>query len=68
MPRQRGVLLSQREETAVGIPSVDPDRFKHLPEPIRLDDMVTSQDATTYPEEKTDELREVEWLIRTTGF
>ena len=49
------------------VSSKDPDRFRRLPAPIRVEDMIATHDATTHPEEKPDELREVEWLIRTTG-
>jgi hypothetical protein len=55
------------EEVPMDVTPKDPDRFKHLPAPVRLEDTVSTHDATTHPEEKPDELREVEWLIRTTG-
>ncbi|MEP6816879.1 MAG: hypothetical protein ABI873_15155, partial [Marmoricola sp.] len=45
----------------------DLDRYRRLPEPIRLDDLRTSADVVPHPDEGSDELREVAWLIRTTG-
>jgi|tagenome__1003787_1003787.scaffolds.fasta_scaffold13721478_1 hypothetical protein len=42
-------------------------RYAHLPEPIRLDQTVTSSEAGPHPEEKDDYWREVEWLLRVTG-
>ena len=43
----------------------DPQRFKHLPEPVKFEDMITSQDAVDHPEEKRDDVRETEWMLRT---
>jgi hypothetical protein len=48
-------------------PPLDPDRFKRLPEPVRLEDTVTTTDSVVVTPEKNDELREVEWLLRSTG-
>jgi hypothetical protein len=42
-------------------------KYARLPEPIRLEDMRTSADAVSHPDEGNEELREVAWLIRTTG-
>jgi len=42
-------------------------KYAHLPEPIRLEDTVTSSEAGPHPEEKDDYWREVEWLLRVTG-
>jgi hypothetical protein len=46
---------------------LDPAVFKRLPEPVRLDDTITSEDTLVVAPEKNDELREVEWLLRSTG-
>jgi hypothetical protein len=43
------------------------NKYAHLPEPIRLDQTVTSSEAGPHPEEKDDYWREVEWLLRVTG-
>jgi len=40
-------------------------RFKKLPEPVKLEDTITSQDAVDHPEEKRDDVRETEWMLRT---
>jgi hypothetical protein len=40
-------------------------RFKQLPEPVRFEDLITSQDAVDHPEEKRDDVRETEWMLRT---
>jgi hypothetical protein len=42
-------------------------KYAHLPEPIRLDQTVTSTESGPHPEEKDDYWREVEWLLRVTG-
>ncbi len=41
--------------------------YRHLPEPIRLEDTITSEEAREMPREKDDYWREVEWMLRTTG-
>ena len=46
---------------------VEPGTYAHLPEPVDPEDMVTSEEATPIPEEKDDYLREVEWMLRTSG-
>jgi hypothetical protein len=43
----------------------DPQRFKQLPEPVKLEDTITSEDAVDHPEEKRDDVRETEWMLRT---
>ena len=42
-------------------------RWARLPEPVRLEDTVTSAEVTVYPTEKDDYWREVEWMLRVTG-
>lgn len=42
-------------------------RYARLPDPIRLEDTVTSVDVVVQPEEKDDYWREVEWMLRVTG-
>ena len=42
-------------------------RYAHLPEPIRLEDTITSAEVQAVPEEKDDYWREVEWMLRVTG-
>ncbi len=44
-----------------------PNPYARLPEPIPVEEMITSQPDGDPPAEKNDELREVEWLIRTAG-
>ena len=41
--------------------------YRRLPEPVRLEDTVTSEEATVMPEEKDEYWREVEWMLRVTG-
>jgi hypothetical protein len=45
----------------------DPDaqRFKKLPEQVKLEDTIASQDVVDHPEEKRDDVRETEWMLRT---
>ena len=43
------------------------NRYRTLPEPIRLEDTVTSLDVTPVQPEKDDYWREVEWMLRITG-
>lgn len=45
----------------------EPGRYAHLPAPIRLEDTVTSEEASAHPPEKDDYWREVEWMLRVTG-
>ena len=46
-------------------PDSEPDRFRTLPEPIELEDTIASQDVVDHPEEKRDDVRETEWMLRT---
>jgi hypothetical protein len=48
---------------------VDPpvSKYAHLPEPVRLEDTVTSAEAQAIPDEKDDYWREVEWMLRVSG-
>jgi DnaJ-domain-containing protein 1 len=39
-------------------------RFTTLPEPVRRDQLRTAQQVEPEPEELLDELREVQWLLR----
>jgi len=54
---------------AVDAPDPRPgsSKYAHLPEPIRLEDTVTSADVQPVHEEKDDYWREVEWMLRVTG-
>jgi hypothetical protein len=45
---------------------LDPQQFRALPEQVSLDDTVTSAD-TVVVASTDDELREVNWLLRTAG-
>ena len=45
---------------------VDPERFRALPEPVRLEDTITSED-TVVVDSLDDEYREVSWLLRVGG-
>jgi len=38
-----------------------------LPEPLELEDTITSVDVVVPQEEKDDYWREVEWMLRVTG-
>jgi hypothetical protein len=42
-------------------------KYARLPDPVRPEDMRTSADVVDHPDEGNAELREVAWLIRTTG-
>jgi len=46
---------------------MDGERWKHLPQPIRLEDTVTTSEASSLPSEKDEYWREVEWMLRVTG-
>jgi hypothetical protein len=43
------------------------NKYARLPEPVKPEDMVTSLDVEPVPEQKDDRLRELEWLLRTSG-
>lgn len=43
------------------------NKYAHLPDPIRVEDMVTTVDVTPVPAEKDDYWREIEWMLRTSG-
>jgi hypothetical protein len=50
------------------VPSAAPtSKYAHLPEPVRLEDTVTSAEAQAVPEEKDEYWREVEWMLRVSG-
>ena len=40
------------------------ERYRHLDEPVRADELVTSVDVRPAQPEKDDQLRETEWLLR----
>lgn len=42
-------------------------RFRRLPEPVRLEDTVTSEDVTVVAPEGDESLRENAWMLRTAG-
>ncbi|CAN5339002.1 hypothetical protein BH18ACT9_BH18ACT9_22460 [soil metagenome] len=42
-------------------------KYARLPEPIRIEDTITSCETMVPPEEKDDYWREVEWMLRVTG-
>jgi hypothetical protein len=46
---------------------VEPGAYTRLPEPIRIEDTITSVEVDPAPEEKDDYWREVEWMLRVTG-
>lgn len=46
---------------------LDPAQFTRLPEPLDLDDTVTSSDSVVVAPEEDEGLRENEWLLRTAG-
>jgi hypothetical protein len=45
----------------------EPGKYARLPQPIDPEDMVTSAEATPIQTEKDDYLRELEWMLRTSG-
>ena len=45
--------------------NTDASRFKHLPALVKVEDMIASHDVMDHPEEKGDDLREAEWMLRT---
>ncbi len=45
---------------------IDPERFRVLPEAVALENTITSQD-TVVVESADDELREVNWVLRSAG-
>ena len=51
---------------ATGGRGVDPERFRSLPEAVRLEDTMTSED-TVVVDSVDDEYREVTWLLRVGG-
>ncbi|MFC8596892.1 MULTISPECIES: hypothetical protein [unclassified Isoptericola] len=51
-------------------PSNGPDpreRYRHLDAPAAPDELRASLDVSPVPDQKDDELREAEWLLRTVG-
>lgn len=47
---------------------MDPEKdFSKLPEPVRLEDTITSQDVTTPVPEDDEAFRENAWMLRTAG-
>ena len=42
-------------------------RYARLPDPIRPEDLRTSTDVVSHPDDGSDDLRERAWLIRTAG-
>jgi hypothetical protein len=43
------------------------EKYRTLPEPVHLEDTITSADADPVPDEKDDYWREVEWMLRVAG-
>lgn len=41
--------------------------WTRLPEPIRLEDTITSAQASPLPDERDGAWHEVEWMLRTSG-
>jgi hypothetical protein len=44
-----------------------PSKYARLPEPIRFEDMRTSQDAVSHQDDGSDDLHERAWMLRTAG-
>lgn len=42
----------------------DADDHRHLPEPVRLEDTITSQDVDEAPDPRMGRDTETEWLLR----
>lgn len=45
----------------------DPDRFKKLPEPVQLDDLVETADVDPHAPAEHGPLDEQNWMVRTAG-
>ncbi len=45
----------------------EPNKYAHLPEPVRYEDLRTSQDIVVPDEPLGEADREREWLLRTAG-
>ncbi|MDO9494945.1 MAG: hypothetical protein Q7J48_04520 [Nocardioides sp.] len=43
------------------------ERFSALPEPISLEETVTSHDVVDHPAEMADDYRETDWFLRSTA-
>lgn len=43
------------------------NKYRRLPEPISIEDTITSAEAQSVPEEKDEYWREVEWMLRVAG-
>ena len=48
-------------------PPLQPGTFRALPEPVRLEDTVTSSDSLVVAPEMDAEWRETQWLLRGAG-
>lgn len=49
------------------VPASQHGKYAHLPEPVRLEDTITSKDIDTNHEEISDDRREREWMLRNAG-
>jgi len=59
MREQDGVVeMVDREPT---------NKYRTLPEPIRVEDMIESTDVEPVPEEKDGPWRDIEWMLRVAG-
>ncbi len=58
-------MSTRRVTSRVGLPPLDPERFRRLPEPVRLEDTRTSEESLAFAPEKAQALQEQEWLLRT---
>jgi hypothetical protein len=59
--------LELRNQEAAMAEKPEPNRFTHLPERVKPEQLRTSKESRRVPEEKEDGLRETEWFLRTSG-
>ena len=46
---------------------LDPERFKHLPEPVRLDETVTTKDESAVPDPEAGRDTDRDFMLRYLG-
>ena len=67
-------MVRRRRRTTTEAPDLPRPRadgenpYRRLPEPVRREDLRTSQDVTRHEDEVGEADRERAWLLRTTGF
>lgn len=58
---------SRRPPPGTESPAEKAARWRHLPPPIRPEEMRTSAEVTEYDEPQDDYWREVQWMLKITG-